>query len=208
MNGNMNTAEFNRIKGIFQERKNKRNFLLGEIQTAEDKISYVERKISYGEKGRAVIQLVAKDTQKNLEFHFSSLVTTALKSVSEDWPSFGVEMVIRRNQTECDLYFEEFGIRQKPENSSGCGPMDVASFALRIAYWSLKKNRPTFLLDEPFRNVSPDLQHKVSEMMHLISNKKKIQFIMISHAKEINYAADKTFNTSKKGKFSKVEVLK
>jgi len=78
--------------------------------------------------------------------------------------------------------------------------MDVTSFALRVAFWALKKNRPIMVLDEPFPNVSPDLQYKVSEMVKFVSEKLGLQIIMVSHAENINVAANKTFVVSKKGK--------
>ena len=155
-------------------------------------------------KAREIIQIVAQNTQEKLQFHISSLVTTALQSVSKEWPEFAAKIVVRRNQTECDLVFIEDGVECNPIDSSGGGPLDVASFALRIAYWSLNKNRPTFWLDEPFKFVSPNLQPKVSQMLKMLCDELKIQIIMISHADEINYRADRTFNVDKVGMISHV----
>ncbi|MHA2047664.1 MAG: ATP-binding cassette domain-containing protein [Candidatus Thorarchaeota archaeon] len=158
-------------------------------------------------KARIIIQTVAQETQQNLEYHLSDLVTTALHSVFPDDIKFVVKIEIRRGKTECDLLFEEFEKQYKPLEGSGFGPVDVASFALRICFWSLKKNRPTLILDEPFRNVSPDLQHKVSDMVKKLSEKLGIQIIMVSHAEEINMAADRTFTSEKRGKVTSIKEL-
>ena len=56
------------------------------------------------------------------------------------------------------------------------GPKDVASFALVVSYWAMDKNRATIILDEDFRNVSPDLQANVGDMLRMISDKLKLQF--------------------------------
>lgn len=160
------------------------------------------RRLKDSEKALKVVQEVAKHTQKTLEFRISNLVSTALSAVLPEPPEFVARFVLRRNQTECDLLIKEGDLEQKLSEGSSGGSIDIASFALRIARWSLNKNRPVFLLDEPFRNVSPDLQHKVSDMLKMISDKLGIQILMISHAVDINVAANKTFTTTKKGKKS------
>jgi len=187
--------------------KVKRANLEASIQDLGDQHQYLESRQANAWKAHAIIQEVALRTQQNLEFHLSNPVTLALKAVNPEWPEFKARISIRRGKTECDLLFCENGNEQHPMDSSGGGPKDIASFALRIAYWSLKRNRRTFVLDEPFRNVSPDLQEVTSEMVKMISEKLGIQIIMISHQDDINVAADRTFLNVKKGQRSTVEVI-
>jgi DNA repair exonuclease SbcCD ATPase subunit len=139
---------------------------------------------------RLLAQTVAETTQQQLEFHISNLVTMALDSVFADAPEFKVKFVQRRNKTECDLLFVKNGIEYNPTEGGG-GPLDVASFALRIATWSLKKTRNVQILDEPMKFVSRDLQEKVSEMVKMISEKLNLQIIMVSHIPELIECADK-----------------
>jgi hypothetical protein len=141
--------------------------------------------IEAGKKSQVIFQEIAKQTQKNLESHISNLVSLALKAVSPEFPNFIAEMVVRRNQLECDLYFEKYGNKVHPLNSSGGGPKDVASFALLVSYWSMGTNRACLVLDEPFRNVSPDLQG-------------------VSHADTVNESADKQFHVNLIGEESHV----
>jgi DNA repair ATPase RecN len=158
-------------------------------------------------KARIIIQTVAQETQKNLEYHISEPVTSAIRAVLPDDITFIARIVIRRGKTECDLLFEEFGEEYKPLKGSGYGAVNVACFAERICFWSLQKNRPTLILDEPFRDVSPGFQYKVSQMVKELSKRLGIQIIMISHAEEINIAADKTFITEKKGKITTIKEV-
>ena len=197
-------GDFDKIKSQFKELKAERQVLASRKEREEKKKEELESRLDNAEKGLAIIQSVAKDTQQNLRFHFSKLVTSSLKAVSLEWPDFDVEFVIRRNRTECDLYFDEFGTRQHPIESSGGGPKDVASFGLRCAYWALKKNRRVLVLDEPFRNVSPDLQRAVSDMVKGVSKTLGIQIVMVSHQDDINISADKTFSVVKTGKVSRI----
>lgn len=201
----MNLSEFEKINDSFIEAKARKAML--EEQLGELEVSYQDNRNRsiHGEKARIIFQEVAKKTQENLEFHISKLVTTAISSVFPDDIQFVVNIETRRNKTECDLLFREFGREYKPLEGSGFGPIDVAGFALRIAFWSLNKNRKTMILDEPFSNVSPDLQSKVSDMLQMISSKLGIQIIMVSHQEDVNLSANKTFIVSKQGKISEVK---
>ena len=178
-----------------------------DLEAAHDNLQQLEEDRESLEKARTIIQQVAISTQQNLQFHISTIVTNAMLSVDPDWPEFEIEFVTRRNRAECDILFVEEGARQHPLDSSGGGAKNIASFALRVSYWTLKKNRPTLILDEPFRDVSPDRQDRVSEMLSDVCKRLGIQIIMVSHADEINIAADKTFVVKKKNSISNIQEL-
>uniref|UniRef100_A0A6M3Y0E4 Putative ATPase domain containing protein n=1 Tax=viral metagenome TaxID=1070528 RepID=A0A6M3Y0E4_9ZZZZ len=198
---------FEKLWTAVQSDVSRRSEITKQITHKQEVKESLERRLDGASKARTVIQVVAELTQSNLEIHIASLVTTALKAVSPDFPEFALEFTTRRNQPECDLYFVEKGEKYHPLNGSGGGPKDIASFALKIGYWSLKKNSPTFVLDEPFHFVSPDLQEKVSEMIEMLSKELGVQIIMVSHADSINVAANKTFLTEKKNGISQVKEV-
>ena len=177
----------------FNEKMSELKLTEAQIIFMTNDIAELEGMIQGGKKARIVFQEVAQQTQKNLEEHISNLVTLALKAVSPDFPNFIAEMTIKRNQLECNFWFETHGNKVSPMFSSGGGPKDIASFALIVSYWAMDKNRATLILDEPFRNVSPDLQANVGDMLRMISDKLKLQLIMVSHADTINESADKEF---------------
>jgi DNA repair ATPase RecN len=177
----------------FNDKMSERKLVKANIIYLKNNIVEFEEMIEAGKKSRIVFQEIAQQTQQNLEEHISNLVTLALKAVSPDFPNFVAEFVFKRNQLECNFWFETHGFRTAPMRSSGGGPKDVASFALIVSYWAMDKNRATIVLDEPFRNVSPDLQGNVGDMLRMISDKLELQLIMVSHADTINEAADKEF---------------
>jgi len=201
------TSEFERIAERIAEKKIERTLLKKRIKERIDKETALKQRLSDSKQARIVLQEVAKQTQQNLEFHLSNLVTMALHSINPEWPKFVALITIRRNKTECDLLFEEEGVRSKPLDCATGGPLDVASFALRISFWCLKRNRPSFILDEPFRNVSPDLQKKTSNMVKKISEEVGIQILMISHQENVSISADKVFLNTKKGGISRTEEI-
>jgi len=156
---------------------------------------------------RALVQKVAEETQQKIEYHISNLVSMALASVFPDPYEFLVRFVQRRNRTECDLLFVKNGEECDPLTAAGGGAIDVAGFALRVAVWSLKKTRNVFILDEPFRFLSVDLQAKCSAMIKEISEKLKIQIIMVSHLTTLTSNADKVFHIENRKGESFVSII-
>jgi DNA repair ATPase RecN len=177
----------------FNDKMSRLKFVKEKTVGLKHSIEQLEKQIEAGKKAQIIFQDIAQQTQRNLEEHISNLVTLALKAVSPDFPNFICEMSIRRNQLECDFWFEKNGNKTPPLFSSGGGPKDVASFALIVSYWSMGSNHACLVLDEPFRNVSPDLQGNVGDMLRMISDKLNLQLIMVSHADTINESADKEF---------------
>jgi hypothetical protein len=198
--------DFEQIKSKYERFKGKRDGLIEIREQETGKLERLKRSVEASERGIIILQLVARETQQSLEYHISNLVSTALSAVFPNPPEFLAEIEIARNKTECQLSFVEFGEKSKPLDSAGGGPLDITSFALRVSYWSLNKNRPVFILDEPFKYVSPGLQSKVSEMLKMLSEKLEVQIIMVSHAEEINYSAHKTFHVEKDGEIARVTI--
>lgn len=188
----------------FNDKMSRLSIFKGELTFLEERVELLKEKIEAGKKARIIFQEVAQETQQNLENHISNLVSLALKAVSPEFPNFIAEMKIRRNQLECDFWFEKDGYRVPPKNSVGGGPKNVASFALVVSYWAMDKNRATLILDEPFRDVSPDLQPNIGDMLRMISDKLNLQLIIVSHADMVNESADKVFEVDLVGEESKL----
>ena len=145
-------------------------------------------------KVRALFQQAAEMTQKQLEFHISGLVSTALAAIWDNPYEFLIEFIQRRGKTEADLWLVRNGSKIKPIDASGGGVVDVVSLALRMAFWSLtKETRPLLILDEPFRNLSDNLQNKAADMLKMLSEKLGLQVLMISHIQKLVDCADKIF---------------
>ena len=132
----------------------------------------------------------------------------AMAAVFDDPYEMGVEFVNRRNKTECDLTFIKNGDHIDPLNASGGGVVDVASFALRVALWTLQNDsRNTLILDEPFKHLNPLALPKASEMLKKVSEKLDLQIIMVTHSEDLAEAADKIFQTSQRRGVSKVKEV-
>jgi hypothetical protein len=178
------------------------------LSTLQSELESAKTSLHRHEEAREIIRKVGLETQSQLSWHITDIVSMALDSVFDSPYTFGIDFVQRRQRTECDLYFERDGNRIDPLTASGVGAVDVASFALRIASWSMARprTRNVIILDEPFRFLSENYQEQASLMLKEISQRLGIQFLIISHNETLASGADKTFNVSIKRGISLVKT--
>ena len=151
------------------------------------------------EESRVVIQAAASITQQQLEYRISELVTLALASVFPRPYSLVLRFENKAGRTWASLLFKDVeGNEVEPMEACGYGAVDVASFALRLTLWTLKKprTRNVILLDEPFKFVSKDLQPKVAGMLSELSKRLKVQFIIVTHEEQLIEGAARIFRVS------------
>jgi ABC-type dipeptide/oligopeptide/nickel transport system ATPase subunit len=170
-----------------EQRKGREAQLRDELKKTNSGLRKLRKERRIAEKAQAIIQMVAQQTQQELQYKISEIVTTALASVFPDPYTFEVEFVIARGKSEANLWFVRRGDRIHPMSAAGGGAVDVACFALRLALWNLSqpKLRNTIILDEPFRYLSSNLQDRAASMLKEISSQLGIQIIMISHIEDI-----------------------
>lgn len=184
------------ILSIIDEKLSNYKHLEKEIKELKQKKETQRQHLGDLVKARDIFQIASKLTQNMLSKKVSEVVSNALSAVFPDPYTFVIDFVERRNSTECDLFFEKNGNKRDPMDSCGFGAADIASLALRIAYWKLTKDsRPVFLLDEPTRALSKGKQKFASMMFKSLSKiGKGIQFIIVTHHKELADSADRVFN--------------
>jgi len=183
------------IRQTLEQRKGQCTQIQKSIKKAKAQIKILKQQLSDHEKAREIIREVGLITQKQLQVHISDIVSLALEAVFPDPYTFEVDFIERRNRTECDLLFSRNGEKINPITASGGGVVDVASFALRVASWSMAipHSRNTLILDEPFRYLSTELLPYAGEMLKQLSKELEIQIIMVTHSEELMENADKTF---------------
>jgi DNA repair exonuclease SbcCD ATPase subunit len=180
------------FRQILNQKQGQRNLLIQQKEECEKNIKGCKEEYDNSLKAREIVQIVASETQKKLEYQISNLVSSALASVFPEPYEFQLRFIQRRNKTEADLIFLKGGNETDDLiNTAGGGAVDIASFALRIALWSIKRTRPVMIIDEAFRFLSLDLQEKASNMIKEISTKLGLQIIMVSHLPGMIKEADK-----------------
>ena len=201
------TEQLNNIKMYLSEQEGRRKLFVEEKEKLEREKTELSAKMDNLLKARSVVQIVAEQTQKKLEYHISNLVSMALASVFPEPYIFNLRFVQKRNKTEVELVFTKNGNETDDIlNSGGGGVADIASIALRISLWSIKKTRPTLILDEPLKFLhSPEYQEKASQMLKEVSQKLGLQIIMVSDQRNILEYADKVISVVNKNGTSMIE---
>ena len=192
--------DLNSIRKEIEQRRGRKDYIEAEIDSIVLEVKDLQRQSKHHEEAQEIIRQVALKTQQQLQYHISDIASMALDAVFPDPYELIAEFVQKRNKTECDLYFTRDGEKADPLSAAGGGAVDVASFALRVASWSMRtpKYRNTLILDEPFQYLSSDLLPKASEMIKEISKELRLQIIMVSHSEELIEEADKVFKIAKK----------
>jgi len=197
------------LRSYVEQCKGQRSLVLASINETKDNLKEDRKSLHRHEQAREVIREVGLKTQQQLQYHISDISSLALEAVYDDPYELVVEFVQRRNKTECDLWFRRDDEKMDPLSATGGGAVNIASFALRVAAWSMQRphSRNLLVLDEPFGNVSTDLLPRASEMLRQISERLKLQMIIVTHAEELIEAADRTFKVTMSKGVSHVSVI-
>jgi len=181
-----------------EQRKGRRDALAQDITRNELRIAELHQEMIDCEKARAIVQTVAKQTQEQLEYHVSELATLALAAIFDNPYSLALEFTVRRGKTEADLWLERDGERVKAMDATGGGVVDVLSFALRAALWSLRRprSRSVLFLDEPFKHLSATLHERAATMLQEVSQNLKLQIIGVTHSAPLIEGADRVFTVT------------
>ena len=169
-----------------------------EIRTKKTSLRSLNTKSKNIDKAQSVVQIVAQETQKKLEYRVSELVTLALRIFPDPY-DMNLNFVKKRGKTEAEFTLSRGNSEAiDPLSASGGGVVDMASFALRLSLWSLQKprSRNLIIMDEPFRFLSTELQPKAGELLKQISEKLDLQFIIVTHEEELLESADKIFRVT------------
>ena len=197
---------------IINKAKGSRTNIRQQIKETENKLAEnISRKENL-EQAQAFLQSVAQDTQEQLKYHVEDIVQLALDTCFPEKYQFSIVFEVSRGTTTAVMKFIDIESGQliSPMDASGGGVIDLASFALRIAAWTLEGNTDNvIILDEPMKFISRDLIIQASKVMKTLSEKLGLQFILSTHIPELIEVADKVFQVAinKNGK-SKVRELK
>jgi len=204
------------LRKELEQRKGKQDQLQQTINRLSQEIKEDKRQIIRHERALAIVKQVGLSTQKQLEYHLSEQVSLALEAVFDDPYKLKVNFQEKRGKTEVELLFCRRGMEFPPLGNAGGGAINVASLALRIAYWTMrqdKKSRSLLLLDEPFSRLKgEDANRRALGIVQEISKKLDLQIIMISDERiprqDILSHADRVFEVSQdKDGTSKVEIV-
>ena len=198
------------IRRKLEQKKGQQRQIANDLADSQGAINNLEKEISFSEKAQAIIIAVARSTQEELEYRITEPVSLALSAIYDNPYKMVAKFdVTGRGTTECRLGFERNGNAIKPLEASGGGPIDIASFALRVSSWSLAqpRSRPILILDEPFKWISRAKMMLAGQMLRETSAQLGLQIIMVTHIPELIECADKIFQTTINKGVSIVETI-
>ncbi len=192
------------IRSTLEHKKGRRDQLQSSIDTTSSKIKKDKRTLHKYERALEIVKQVGLATQKQLEYHLSEQTSLAMAAVFDDPYNLKLNFQEKRGKTEVEILFTRRDLEFPPLGSAGGGTIDVASLALRIAYWSMrqdKKVRPLLLLDEPFSQLKgEDANRRALAIVQEISEKLGLQIISVSDERmpreDIMDNADRVFLVS------------
>ena len=203
------------IKNKIEYRKGQCAQLQKSIDDISNKIKHDKRSLRQHERALEIVKQVGLTMQKQLEYHLSEQVSLAMEAIFDEPYKLKVNFIEKRGKTEVELLFVKRDLEFPPIGSAGGGAIDIASLALRIAYWSMRQDtkvRPLLLLDEPFSRLKgEDANKRALAIVQEISQKLGLQIITVSDERmpreDIISNADKVFHVSqnKEGE-SKVKI--
>ncbi len=179
----------------------RRDATSGDLTITRRRVSQLKAKADDIQEARLIIQHVAKQTQEELQYQVSTLVTTALQSTFPHPYTFEVVFENKRGKTEAALVFSRDGQQIEPMDGAGGGAVDIAAFALRLVMWSIRQPRcrPLIILDEPFRflnDATRQLHAAAAAMLKEISSRLGLQVICVTQIPELLEVADACFEVS------------
>lgn len=186
------------FRNTLERKKGERQII--ERQTIEfgNRVQELEHQMSFSEQAQIIIQVVARQTQKQLEYRVGELVSLAQASIFDDPWSLKLDFVLRRGKTECDLIWQKSDGRESTNimYGGGGGEGDVAALGLQFAMWSLQRprTRNIMLLDEPLKFLKGgDLPERGALTIKEISKGLSLQILMVSHIPDQIEGADRVF---------------
>ena len=191
------------LKSKFISFKTECQLTLNSLEIKEKEYNSIKEYNENLQKARVLIAEAGKYTQSYLKDYIESMVTTALQAVFEEDYQFVIDFDIKRNKPEAKISLKLRGEETDPKDSCGGGVLDVASFALRVVFWSIEnqKSSNVIILDECFKFLHGKMEN-ASQLLKKLSKDLNIQFIIVSQLDELTQYADKAFIVTHNGKFS------
>ena len=153
------------------------------------KVDYIdaEDQLADTQDAHAIIQLVAQAVQQEAHSQIAGVVSRCMEAVFDSPYEFKIDFDRKRGRTEAALTFVRGDLEIDPMTGSGGGPIDVASFALRLACLVLARPpiRRLLVIDEGFRFLSKSYRSRARALLEGLSEEMGVQIIQVTHIDEL-----------------------
>jgi DNA repair exonuclease SbcCD ATPase subunit len=188
----------NHFRDKLNQRKGKQHTLLESLEKKKNSVLVLDETMLDLKEATMIAQLLANEATDKLASKFNDIVSVAIQTVFGDEYEFKMKIESKNNNITATPVLYKSGIEESFRASSGGGAMAIASLALRVALLTLTKNpTPIFILDEVFKAIGDEQIEKACQLVQTISENLGIQFIVVTHSKEIKNTANRIFSVSR-----------
>lgn len=117
--------------------------------------------------------------------YFEAVCDRCMESIFPNPFKLKIVPEVKRKQFEVRFEFHRDGMVLDPLTEVEYGVLDVASFALRIAYISLKPVRRLLIMDEPFKWVGTSNRVRIPALLEALSKDMGFQIVLVTHLPEL-----------------------
>lgn len=181
------SAKLKSIRSTLNQFIEKRQIAKSNRSVERKKVKQLEKYLKNLFAVQSHVQRTAQDCQQEVHQKIAAVVSRSLSSVFADPYSFQISFVRRRGKTDAVLTFYRDGHEIDPVEAAGFGPVDIASFALRIAciLCSRPRLRKFIILDEPFKHLQKNLIPLAGQMVYELACELDIQIVIITHHRKL-----------------------
>jgi len=180
----------------FDKLKLKIEVIQKDIEASNLKVSNLSTSVKIKNEVRNFLISFSEYSRSIIKEKIETLVNSALKCVFIG-KTLNFKLIPNKTKKglQYDLYIETGGILTELTNAKGGGVLDIITLALRISFTRLfvSNLRQTIILDEPFKNLDFLRIEPAIEWLKKVSKEFKLQFIIVTHIRELIKKADKAY---------------
>ena len=146
-----------------------------------------------------LLNLVSNQAREKAKVQLETVVTEALKYISDGDYEFQIDM-LDRGKPQCEFYvvshFNGVESKQRPQDACGGGFVDIISTALRYVYLNAFSSpiiNNAAILDEPGKMISEIASVRFAEFIKFLGTSFDRQTIMITHNDSLLNIGDKNY---------------
>ncbi len=197
------------VEEKYKELAIERRTLKKQLKNKKKRLKKVNKEVQAHEDATALLKKATTITYKQISLRIEKLVTQLLRAVYDRPFTFHLSFRETKKSVEAKPVIMEGDKVYNPEFDKGGGVIDVISFALRVASWSMKRprTRNVLILDEPFKWMG-DLLPLIGDMLKFISTKLNVQIILTSHEDYLIEICDRVYLMDHNGKETITTLVK
>ena len=185
----------------------------GLYQSESQNLSDLQTQLETETAARDVLNLVAEEFFDNTLRVIETLVTQGLQKVLKD-PSLALELErkISRNKVGVVMTVSSM-MKQTKVNTDvlsarGGGLASLVGFFIRLVLMASSGQVRVLVLDESFAHLSVEYESLLAELLHDLSDRMKVQIIMVTHSEVYEEYADTVHRFSLADGITKIQTHK